>query len=99
MTTLIFAKAAGANTIITSSSNEKLRHVKDKFGVTHTVNYKTHPNWAAEIQHIPNGQGVDHVIEVGGVGTIRQSIQSISMGGVVSAIGFLSACRVIRCLM
>ncbi|KIV80378.1 hypothetical protein PV11_07879 [Exophiala sideris] len=91
LTALIFAKAAGATTIITSSSDEKLRHVKAKYGVTHTINYKSHPDWAAEIKRITNGRGVDHIIEVGGVGTMGQSLQCVSMGGVVSAIGFLSA--------
>jgi len=69
LTGLIFAKAAGATTIITSSSDEKLEHVKSKFGADYTINYKTHPNWAAEVQRITGGQGVDHVIEIGGVGT------------------------------
>ena len=83
MTALIIAKAAGATTIITSSSDEKLRQVKDKYGATHTINYKTRPNWAGEIKRITDGRGVDHIIEVGGAGTIRQSLESVSMGGVV----------------
>ncbi|KAI9833932.1 MAG: hypothetical protein M1819_003441 [Sarea resinae] len=75
LTALIFAKAAGATTIITSSSDEKLEYVKSKFGVDYTINYKTHPDWAAEVQRITSGQGVDHIIEVGGVGTIQQSLE------------------------
>lgn len=85
------AKAAGAKTIVTSSSDEKLQRVKTTYDVTHTINYKTHPDWATEVQRITNGQGADHIIEVGGSGTIEQSLQAVSMGGVVSAIGFLSA--------
>lgn len=90
LTALIFAKAAGATTIITSSSDKKLEYVKAKYGADHTINYKTHPNWAAEVKRITNGDGVDHVIEVGGVGTIEQSIESVTWGGIVSVIGFLS---------
>ncbi|KAH7020228.1 hypothetical protein EDB80DRAFT_870819 [Ilyonectria destructans] len=90
LTALIFAKAAGATTIITSSSDKKLEYVKSKYGADHTINYKTHPNWAAEVQRITNGQGVDHVIEVSGTGTIKQSIEAVAWGGVVSVIGFLS---------
>lgn len=91
LTALIFAKAAGATTIITSSSDKKLEYVKAKYGADYTINYNTHPNWAAEVKRITNGEGVDNVIEVGGVGTISQSIESLTWGGVVSVIGFLSS--------
>ncbi|KIW99525.1 uncharacterized protein Z518_11264 [Rhinocladiella mackenziei CBS 650.93] len=90
LTALILAKAAGATTIITSSSDEKLEYVRATYGADHTINYKTHCNWAAEVQRITNGEGVDHVIEVSGVGTIQQSLESVSWGGTVSVIGFLT---------
>ncbi|OQV10845.1 Alcohol dehydrogenase GroES-like domain-containing protein [Cladophialophora immunda] len=89
LTALIFARAAGATTIITSSSDEKLANVKAKYGADHTINYNTHPNWAAEVQRITNGAGVDHVIENGGIGTIQQSIECVAMGGTISLVGFL----------
>jgi NADPH:quinone reductase-like Zn-dependent oxidoreductase len=91
LTGLIFAKAAGATTIITSSSNEKLDYIKERYGVDHTINYKTHPNWASEVKRITRGEGVDHVLEVGGVGTIEKSIDSVAWGGIISVIGFLSS--------
>ena len=87
---MIFAKAAGATTIITSSSDEKLEYVKKTYGADHTINYRTLPNWAAEVKRITNGEGVENVIEVGGVGTIEQSIESVAWGGLISVIGFLS---------
>lgn len=90
MTALIFAKAAGATTIITSSSDKKLEQVKSRFGVDYTINYKTHPNWAAEVQRITNGQGADHVIEIGGSGTMQQSLESVAYGGHIAVVGFLS---------
>ncbi|RYO90322.1 hypothetical protein DL766_006906 [Monosporascus sp. MC13-8B] len=91
LTALTFAKAAGAVTIITSSSDEKLEYVQSKFGADHTINYKTHPNWEAEVLRISNGEGVDHVIEVGGEATIRQSIEAVTFGGVISLVGFLGS--------
>ena len=90
LTALMLAKAAGATTIITSSSDEKLEYVKSKFGADYTINYKTHPDWAAEVRRITNGQGVNHVIEIGGVATIQQSIECVAYGGIVSLIGFLT---------
>lgn len=88
---LIFAKAAGATTIITSSSDKKLEYVKSKYGADHTINYKTHPNWSAEVQRITNGNGANHILEVNGVGTIQQSLQSVALGGVISVIGLMSS--------
>ncbi|KAF7555276.1 hypothetical protein G7Z17_g2284 [Cylindrodendrum hubeiense] len=90
LTALILAKAAGATVIITSSSDDKLEHVKSKYGADYTINYNTHPNWGAEVQRITNGQGVDNVIEISGTGTIEKSIEAVAWGGIVSVIGFLT---------
>ncbi|KAI9271032.1 hypothetical protein EDC94DRAFT_300370 [Helicostylum pulchrum] len=91
MIALILAKAAGAVTIITSSSDEKLRYIKEKYGVDHGVNYRTHPDWEKEVLKVTNGEGVDFVIENGGNGTIAKSLASTKIGGQVSLIGFLSS--------
>lgn len=89
----MLAKAVGAITIITSSSDDKLKLVKDKYGADYTINYKTTPNWASEANKITEGRGVDHIFENGGSGTIAQSIECIKMGGVISIIGFLSTAK------
>ncbi|GKZ32398.1 hypothetical protein AbraIFM66950_001764 [Aspergillus brasiliensis] len=90
ITGLVLAKAAGATTIITSSSDEKLQYVKEKYGVDHTINYKKTPDWAAEVQKITNGEGVDYILENGGAGTIKQSLDAVAYGGNISVIGFLA---------
>lgn len=87
------AKAAGAKTIITSSSDEKLDFVKKQFGADHGINYKKHPEWSKEVLRITEGKGVDFVIENGGSGTISESLNSIKMGGNVSVVGFLSQAK------
>lgn len=69
VTALILAKAVGATTIVTSSSDEKLDFVQTRHGADYRINYKTTPDWASEVQRITDGKGVDHVIEVGGPGT------------------------------
>lgn len=84
------AKAAGAVTIITSSSDEKLKYVREKYGVDYCINYKKTPAWGAEVKNITGGRGVDHVLETGGSGTIKQSLEAVAPGGVVSIVGFLS---------
>ncbi|KAE8362898.1 NAD(P)-binding protein [Aspergillus caelatus] len=90
ITGLILAKAAGATTIITSSSDEKLAFVKEKYGVDYTINYKKHPEWSKEVLRLTNGDGVDFIFENGGSGTIGESLNAVKMGGNISVIGFLS---------
>lgn len=60
---LQFAVASGATVIATSSSSEKLK-TATKLGAKHVINYKTTPDWAAEVLKLTNGRGVDRVIEV-----------------------------------
>ena len=86
---LQFAKAAGAEVIVTSSSEEKLARAK-ALGADHLVNYKKHPEWSKAVRDITGGRGVDHVVEVGGAGTLAESLQSIRIGGHVSIIGVLA---------
>jgi len=89
----MLAKAVGAITVVTSSSDDKLKFVKEQYGADYTINYKTTPNWASEANKITGGRGVNHIFENGGSGTIKQSIECITMGGVISVIGFLSAAK------
>ncbi|HEY3824608.1 MAG TPA: NAD(P)-dependent alcohol dehydrogenase [Bryobacteraceae bacterium] len=82
------AKATGAKAIVTSSSDEKLSRAK-KLGAWEGINYKTHPEWQKEVARITGGRGVDCVIEVGGVGTLARSYESVAFGGKIALIGFL----------
>ncbi|KAI7975377.1 hypothetical protein EIK77_000221 [Talaromyces pinophilus] len=90
VTGLVLAKALGAKTIITSSSDDKLRYVQEKFGADYLINYKKTPDWATEAKKLTGGNGIDYILENGGSGTIKQSIEAIKFGGVISVIGFLS---------
>ena len=89
---MILAKTAGAKTIITSSSDEKLAYVQKTYGADAVINYKKHPAWSDKVQRLTNGRGVDYILENGGVGTIAESIKSIAYGGMISVIGFLASC-------
>ena len=86
---LQFAKAAGAEVIVTSSSDEKLARAK-ALGADHLVNYKKVPEWAKAVREITGGRGADHVVEVGGAGTLAESLKSIRVAGHVSVIGVLT---------
>jgi NADPH:quinone reductase-like Zn-dependent oxidoreductase len=82
------AKAAGARVIATSSSDEKLERVR-ALGADSTINYRTNAEWGAEAANLAGG-GVDHVVEVGGVGTLMQSMTAVGFNGEVALIGVLA---------
>ncbi len=86
---LQLATAAGARVIVTSSSDEKLERARS-LGAWATVNYKTTPDWDAEVWRITDKRGVDHVVEVGGPGTLGKSMNSVSAGGQIALIGVLT---------
>lgn len=86
---LQFAKMAGAEVIVTSSSDEKLQKAKT-LGADHGINYRSNPEWGRAARAISGGKGLDHIVEVGGAGTLNQSIRAIRPGGTISMIGVLS---------
>ncbi|MCB1145661.1 MAG: NAD(P)-dependent alcohol dehydrogenase [Leptospiraceae bacterium] len=86
---LQFAKLAGAKTIITSSSSEKLQMMQ-KLGADHIINYNEKKDWGKEVRKLTGNVGVDYVIEVGGAGTLEQSIRSVRVDGTISLIGILA---------
>lgn len=86
---LQFAVAAGARSIVTSSSDEKLERVS-ALGATHVINYKTTPEWGKRVLELTDGVGVDQVVEVGGAGTLVQSMEATRVGGMIGLIGILA---------
>jgi NADPH:quinone reductase-like Zn-dependent oxidoreductase len=86
---LQFARMAGALVIATSSSGEKLTRVRE-LGAAGTVNYKESPDWSRSVKQLTGGKGVDHVVEVGGAGTLTQSMRAVRVGGHINVIGVLS---------
>jgi len=85
---LQLSKALGARTIITSSSDEKSAKARE-LGADDTINYRTHSEWQDEVRRLTDGIGADHVLEVGGTGTLGRSMRSTRVGGTVSLIGVL----------
>jgi NADPH:quinone reductase-like Zn-dependent oxidoreductase len=86
---LQFAKALGATVIATSSSNLKLEQLR-ALGADHTINYKDTPHWGRTALELTKGKGVDHVVEVGGAGTLNQSMIAACNGGHIALIGVLT---------
>lgn len=86
---LQMAKAAGATVIATSSSDEKLERVQ-ALGADHLINYKEVQAWGPKALEITGGRGVDCVVEIGGAGTLDQSMLATRVGGHVALIGVLA---------
>ena len=86
---LQFAHAAGCRTLITSSSDEKLARAK-ALGADHLVNYRAEPEWAKAVRGATGGVGADLILEVGGGGTIEQSMRAIRIGGHIAIIGVVA---------
>ena len=83
------AKLFGARVISTSGIDEKIAKLKD-LGVDETINYKTREDWDKAVLELTDRAGVDHVVEVGGAGTLAKSLNAVRLGGHVAMIGALS---------
>ncbi|WP_345580806.1 NAD(P)-dependent alcohol dehydrogenase [Streptomyces prasinosporus] len=85
---LQFAVLAGAQAVVTSGSDAKLERLL-AMGAVAGVNRSSTPQWGAHVRELTGG-GVDHVVEVGGAGTLPQSVRAVRTGGRISVIGVLS---------
>jgi NADPH:quinone reductase-like Zn-dependent oxidoreductase len=86
---LQLAHAVGATVIATTSSAAKAGQLR-ALGAAEVVNYVDDPHWGKSVRALTGGRGVDRVVEVGGPGTIAQSLRAVALGGEIASIGFLS---------
>lgn len=86
---LQIARMAGARVVATSSSDAKLERAL-AMGASDGINYRDVPDWHKPVRELTGGRGVDHVVEVGGAGTLERSLRAVRRGGHVALIGVLS---------
>lgn len=86
---LQIARQFGARVLMTSGSDEKLERAK-QMGASAGVNYRTNPDWDKWARSQTGGVGVDHIVEVGGAGTLERSFKTCRTGGHIALIGVLS---------
>jgi NADPH:quinone reductase-like Zn-dependent oxidoreductase len=86
---LQFAKMAGARVIATSGSEAKLERLR-LMAADDAINYKTTQEWDKPVRAMTGGTGVDHIVEVGGAGTLPLSIKAVRRGGHIALIGVLA---------
>jgi NADPH:quinone reductase-like Zn-dependent oxidoreductase len=85
---LQMAKAMGCRVLATSSSDQKLERLA-QLGADELINYREQPEWG-RIAAQRTGGGVKLVVEVGGPGTVTQSVRALGFGGTIVMIGVLT---------
>ncbi len=85
---LQFALMCGARVIATTGTDSKLERLR-ALGAAAVINYKTTPEWDKTVLELTGGVGADHIVEVGGAGTLPRSLRAVRHGGFVSLIGVL----------
>ncbi|MBB6125236.1 zinc-dependent alcohol dehydrogenase family protein [Sphingobium subterraneum] len=88
MFALQFAKAAGLQTIITSSSDEKLERARE-YGADHLINYRMEKSWSGAGRRLTGGLGPDFILDMGGEGTLEESLRAVRMNGYISVVGLV----------
>ncbi len=86
---LQFAAALGARVVVTSSSDAKLERAR-AMGAWQTVNYRSHPDWDAEVRRLTDGDGASHILDLGGAETFARSLACVAAGGHIAQIGVLT---------
>ncbi|HEX4952593.1 MAG TPA: NAD(P)-dependent alcohol dehydrogenase [Thermoanaerobaculia bacterium] len=86
---LQIAQLAGARVIATSSSEEKLERAR-ALGAWQTIHYPSTPAWGSRVKELTGGRGADLVVEVGGAGTLGQSVAALRFGGTIALVGNLA---------
>ena len=86
---LQFARMAGAEVYATSSSPEKLDLLK-RLGADHVVNHREDADWGKTVMGLTGGRGVDHVVDIGGAETLKQSMRALKPGGTITMIGVVT---------
>ena len=89
---LQLARAAGAQVVLTSSSEAK-RARANALGASCCLDYKLDPRWGATARKWTGGRGVDVVVDVGGPGTFDQSVAALRYGGTMSILGVLTGVK------
>ena len=84
-----FALMAGARVIATTGNDDKAARLH-ALGIADVINYRTQQDWGARVRELTGGRGADLVVEVGGPGSLAQSIAALRYCGHISVVGNLA---------
>ena len=85
-TAIQLAKILGAHVIALTSSPEKEQRAR-QLGATHTINYRTQPEWAKQVRALTGGRGADVIVDNVGAATIPESLKAAARGGRIVTVG------------
>jgi NADPH:quinone reductase-like Zn-dependent oxidoreductase len=85
---LQFAKLAGARVIVTTSGDAKAQRLK-ALGADEVINYRANPDWTGQVKELTAGRGADHIIEIGGAGTLEKSVMAAAVEAQINFVGGL----------
>lgn len=78
------AHAAGAEVFVTGRNLEKLERARE-LGAAHVT--LAEPGFGPAVRKLTGGDGVDLVVEVGGAGTLTESLRAVRASGTIALIG------------
>ena len=81
-----WAKMLGARCIMTSSSDAKLARLKE-LGADLGVNYRTNPDWPAEVLELTDGDGADIILNNVGLEEMENCLMAAASNGRIMHIG------------
>jgi NADPH:quinone reductase-like Zn-dependent oxidoreductase len=87
---LQLARLSGLRVLGISGSHQKLERAYS-LGLDAGLNYSDTPEWDQWALDETAGEGVDLVVEVGGLGTLGRSLKAVRQGGVIAQVGVLAA--------
>lgn len=82
---LLFAKAAGARVIVTTSSPAKAERLR-AIGADEVIDYQRDPDWSATVRDLTSGRGADKVVDA--TGPLERSLKSVAPGGEIAFVGY-----------
>jgi len=85
-----FGRLMGLNIISLTSSDEKAALLR-RLGADHTLNYRRYPEWHRQVRELTAGVGVQRVVEIGGPGTLLNSLKATASGGEIALLGFVAS--------
>lgn len=85
---LQLAKLRGARVFATTRRAERAERLR-ALGAEAVIDSRQNPDWGAKAREAAGGRGVDLVVEIGGAGTLEQSLKAVRIGGTVALIGIL----------
>jgi len=78
----------GAKVIAAGGNDQKLAAIKEKYGISHVVNYASGAPFKDQVKELTGGVGVDVVYDAVGGDLFEQSLRSMNWDGRLLVVGF-----------